>query len=432
MNALRRAFAVCGFLLLLAPPAFAASRTLVHAGRLIDGTSNTVREAVTVVVAAGRIQAVEAGYTAPQADDAVIELKDHTVMPGWIDAHVHLGTEPSPQAYLERFTLNPTDVVLRAALHGRRTLLAGFTTVRNLGDEGNTTVSLRDAIRKGWVEGPRILSAGKSIATTGGHADPTNGWAQMIQGDPGPKDGVVDGVDDARKAVRQRYKEGADVIKITATGGVLSLARSPDAPQFTEDEVRAIVSTARDYGFKVAAHAHGAEGIKRAVRGGVDSIEHGTRADAEAFRLMVEHGTYLVPTLSAGRYVGEKAKIEGFYPEVVRPKAAAIGSEVSAMFRRALDSGVKIAFGTDAGVFPHGENAKEFVYLVELGMKPMQAIQAATRESARLLGLDKDLGTIVPGKFADLVATPGDPLTDISAVLNVDFVMKEGVVYKQP
>jgi imidazolonepropionase-like amidohydrolase len=437
MNALRRLCLALALSLALSPAAADAAdtaegRILVHAGRLIDGKSNTARQGVTVVVEGGRIAAVENGFRAAAAGETVIDLKGHTVMPGWIDAHVHLGTEPSPQAYIERFTMNPADGALRAAAHGRQTLLAGFTTVRNLGDSGGVTVALRDAIRRGWVEGPRIVTAGKSIATTGGHADPTNGWAEHIQHDPGPVEGVVNGPDEARKAVRQRYKEGSDVIKITATGGVLSLARSPDAPQFTEDEVRAIVEAARDYGFKVAAHAHGAEGIKRAVRAGVDSIEHGTRADAEAFRLMVKNGTYLVPTLSAGRYVGEKAKVEGFYPEVVRPKAAAIGGEVTGMFRRAVAAGVKIAFGTDAGVFPHGENAKEFVYLVEGGLTPMQAIQAATREAARLLGQEADLGTVEPGKLADLVATPGDPLADIAAVLQVEFVMREGVVYKRP
>ncbi|HRC86926.1 MAG TPA: amidohydrolase family protein, partial [Thermoanaerobaculia bacterium] len=214
--------------------------------------------------------------------------------------------------------------------------------------------------------------------------------------------------------------------------GVLSLAKSPDAPQFREEEIRAIVETAHDYGFTVAAHAHGAEGMKRAIRAGVDSIEHGTRADDEVFQLMVEHGTYLVPTLSAGRYVADKAKIDGFYPEVVRPKAAAIGPEAAQMFRRALAKGVKIGFGTDAGVYPHGENAREFLYLVEGGMTPMAALQAATREAARLLHQEEVLGTVAPGRYADLVATRRNPLEDISAVLDVDFVMKEGVVFKSP
>jgi imidazolonepropionase-like amidohydrolase len=427
-------FAVALALLLFAPTGRSSGpgRTLVYAGRLIDGEGATARQAVTVVVADRRIVAVEAGYLPPAPGDRVVDLKDHTVMPGWIDLHVHLGGEPGPQSYLERFTLNDEDFAFRAALHARQTLAAGFTTVRNLGDNGRTTVSLREAIRKGWAEGPRIFSSGKSIATTGGHADPTNGWTQSLDFDPGAKDGVINGPGDARKAVRQRYKEGADLIKITATGGVLSLAKSPDAPQFRDAELAAIVETANDYGLPVAAHAHGTEGIKRAVRAGVTTIEHGTRADDEAFRLMKEHGTYLVPTLSAGRYVGDKAKVEGFYPEVVRPKAAAIGAEVTGMVQRALKAGVRIAFGTDAGVFPHGENAKEFLYLVEAGMTPMAAIQAATREAAKALRADKDLGTVTAGKLADLVATRRDPLADMRAVLEVDFVMKDGTVVRLP
>ncbi|NJL27609.1 MAG: amidohydrolase family protein, partial [Thermoanaerobaculia bacterium] len=374
--------------------------------------------------------AVEPGYRAPAAGEAVVELRDHTVMPGFIDLHVHLGSESSPQAYIERFTLEPEDVVLRAAHHARKTLDAGFTTVRNLGDNGHSTVALRNAIAKGIAVGPRIFTAGKSIATTGGHADPTNGWAERIRFDPGPAEGVVNGSEEAAKAVRQRYKDGADLIKITATGGVLSLAKSPDNPQFTEDEVVAVVKTARDYGMTVAAHAHGAEGMKRAIRAGVDSIEHGTRLDDEVLRLMKEHGTYLVPTLSAGRFVGDKSAIEGFYPEVVRPKAAAIGPEAVAMFKRALAAGVNVAFGTDAGVGPHGDNAKEFVYMVEAGMTPMKAIQSATIEAAKVLKMDDELGSVSPGKWADLVAVEGDPLADVSVLLNVDFVMKAGVVYK--
>jgi imidazolonepropionase-like amidohydrolase len=406
-------------------------RTLVHAGRLIDGVGEVARQNVTVIVAGERIVAVEAGFSAPLPGDQVVDLRSHTLMPGWIDLHTHLGGEPGPQAYVEPFTLQSADFALRAARDAKTTLHAGFTTVRNLGDRDNVTVSLRDAIRKGWVEGPRIFTAGKSIATTGGHADPTNGWTADIQGDPGPKEGVVNGLDDARKAVRQRYKDGADVIKITATGGVLSVAKSGMAPQFTEDEVAAVVAIAKDYGFVVAAHAHGAEGMKRAIRAGVDTIEHGTLADDETLRLMIEHGTVLVPTLSASRYVAEKAAVPGFYPPVVAAKAAAIGPQMAGMFRRALAAGVPIAFGTDAGVFPHGENAKEFAYMVEAGMSPMAAIRSATSGAARVLRQD-DLGTVAPGKLADLVAVPGDPLTDIGVMTRVDFVMKGGVVVRRP
>ncbi len=421
---------------LVAAPALLAAdaptRTLIYAGTLIDGISASPRKTVTVVIAGGKFVAVEDGYSPAGAGDTPIDLKSHTVMPGWIDLHVHLGGESSPTSYMDRFTQNAADTALRAVWDGKKTLLAGFTTVRNLGDGEGVTASLREAIRRGYVDGPRIFTAGKSIATTGGHADPTNGWAQRIQFDPGPKEGVANGRDAAVQAVRQRYKEGSDLIKITATGGVLSLAKSPHNPQFTEDEIRAIVETARDYDFTVAAHAHGAEGMKRAIRAGVDSIEHGTLMDDETRRLMVERGTTLVPTLSAGKFVGDKSKVEGFYPEIVRPKAAAIGPEMQVMFGRALKAGVKIAFGTDAGVSPHGDNAREFLLMAEGGMSPMAAIQAATMEAARLLRRDHELGSVSAGKWADLVAVPRDPLADISAVLDVSFVMKEGRVYKQP
>lgn len=415
-----------------APATAAAPRTLVHAGTLIDGLASAPRKAVSVVIEGPKIVAVVDGYQAPAAGDKVIDLRDFVVLPGLIDMHVHLGTESSPTSYIERFTLGTADLALRAASDGRKTLLAGFTTVRNLGDGEGVTAALRDAVRRGYVEGPRIFTAGKGIGTTGGHADPTNGWAERIQRDPGPKEGVINGPFEAAKAVRQRYKESADLIKITATGGVLSLAKSPHNPQFTEEEIRAIVTTARDYDFTVAAHAHGAEGMKRAIRAGVDSIEHGTLMDDEVIRLMVEHGTYLVPTLSAGRFVGEKAQIEGFYPEIVRPKAAAIGPQMQAMFARVLKAGVKVAFGTDMGVGPHGENAKEFAYMVEAGMAPMKAIQAATIEAAKLLHREDELGSVSPGKWADLIAVKRDPLADVAALQAVDFVMKDGTVYKTP
>ncbi len=358
----------------------------------------------------------------------MVDLKDAWVLPGLIDLHVHLGTESSPTSYLERFTTNPADLALRAVVHARSTLRAGFTSVRNLGDGYNTTISLREAIKKGWVEGPRIWSAGKGIGTTGGHADPTNGWCDLIEGDPGPKDGVVNGPDEAAKAVRQRYKDGADVIKVTATGGVLSLAKSPDAPQFSEDELEAVVRTAKDYGFVVAAHAHGAEGMKRAIRAGVVSIEHGTFMDDEVIRLMKAKGTWYVPTLSAGIFVGEKSKVPGYYPEVVRPKAAKVGAQIRETYARAFRNGVKIAFGTDAGVSPHGDNAKEFGYLVEGGMKPADAIRAATSLAAQVLGAEGDVGTLAAGRYADLIAVRQDPLKDVAALNTVALVMKGGVV----
>lgn len=428
MNQVRAGLVACAALAAVsgAQEAPAPAVTLVHAGHLIDGSERPPRERVTIVLRGERIEAVEPGYRAPEAGQQVIDLQDAWVLPGLIDLHVHLGTESSPTSYLERFTTNPADIVLRAAVHARTTLRAGFTTVRNLGDAYNTTLSLRDAIRKGWVEGPRIYSSGRSIGTTGGHADPTNGWADVIEGDPGPKDGVINGPDDAAKAVRQRYKDGADLIKITATGGVLSLARSPDAPQFTDAELEAVVRTARDYGFTVAAHAHGAEGMKRAIRAGVTSIEHGSFMDDEAIRLMRAKGTWYVPTLSAGIFVGEKAKQPGFYPEVVRPKALKVGAQIRDTYARALRGGVRIAMGTDAGVGPHGENAKELVYMVEGGMKPADAIRAATSAAAQVLGADADLGSIAAGRYADLVAVRRDPLQDVSALSEPVFVMKGG------
>jgi len=327
--------------------------------------------------------------------------------------------------------MNSADYALRATVYAERTLAAGFTTVRDLGARDTAALlGLRDAINKGYVEGPRIFAAGKSIATTGGHADPTNGIRYDLRGDPGPKAGVVNSADDARKAVRQRYKDGSDTIKLTVTGGVLSLAKSGDNPQFTEDEVQAVVATARDYNFVVAVHAHGAEGMKRAIRAGVDSVEHGTYMDDEARKLMKRNGTWYVPTISAGKWVAELAEQDGKLPAVVRPKAAAIGPQIQNTFARAWDAGVKIAFGTDAGVSPHGTNAREFRYMVEAGMPPMAAIKAATVNAAELLRVSADLGSIAPGRYADIVAVDGDPLADITVLERVAFVMKGGEVYR--
>jgi imidazolonepropionase-like amidohydrolase len=411
-------------------PAVAGAATLVYAGHLIDGVGNSARAAVTIVVEGTDIKAVEPGYRAPAAGDTVIDLKDATVLPGLWDMHVHLTEEYSRTAQLESFTLNEGDIALHGALFAERTLNAGFTTVRDLGAELNTSIALRNAINKGYVRGPRSFAAGKAIATTGGHADPTNGWAQRLMGEPGPREGVINGPFNAAEAVRQRYKDGADTIKITATGGVLSVAKNGLNPQFTEEEVRAVVTTARDYGFKVAAHAHGAEGIKRAIRGGVDSIEHGTFMDDEAIRLMKEHGTYYVPTLSAGRWVADRAKDPDFFPALVRPKAAAIGPQLQGTFARAYKAGVRIMFGTDTGVSAHGDNAKEFGYMVEAGMPPLEAIKSATIVPARFMEVADRLGSVEAGKLADLVAVPGDPLADIGTLEHVRFVMKEGRVYK--
>jgi imidazolonepropionase-like amidohydrolase len=408
----------------------ADAATLVHAGRLIDGRANTSTGPATIVVQGERIVAVEAGHRAPGPDDRVIDLSQATVLPGLMDMHTHVSKENSRDSYLDRFTLSGPEVTLQSTVYARRTLEAGFTTIRDLGDSYNVSIALRDAIADGKVVGPRIFTSGKSIATTGGHADPTNGWAPHIAGDPGPQDGVINGVADARKAVRQRYKDGADLIKITATGGVMSLAKNGLNPQFKDDELKAIVETARDYGFHVAAHAHGAEGMKRAIEAGVYSIEHGTYMDDEVIRLMKKHGTWYVPTIHAGKFVAEKAEEPGYLPDIVRTKAAAIGPQIQDTFAKAYREGVNIVFGTDCGVGPHGTNAREFGFMVAAGMPPIDAIRAATSVAAAFLGVSQDLGTIEAGKLADIIAVDGNPLEDISAMSAVRFVMKEGVVYR--
>ena len=385
---------------------------------------------MTIVVEKNKIAAVQTGYTLPGTGDKSIDLKTKTVTPGWIDMHVHVESETKKGAVADKFIENPADVAFESIKYANVTLLSGFTTVRDLGGSG-VNISLRNAINRGLVIGPRIYTAGKSIATTGGHADPTNGYRKDLMGDPGPKEGVINGPEEAYHAVRQRYKEGSDVIKITATGGVLSQAKDGANAQFTEEEVKAIVAAAKDYGYKVAAHAHGAEGIKRAIRGGVNSIEHGTFMDDEGMELMKKYGTYLVPTITAGKSVADSAKIPGYYTDIVTPKALATGPQIQATFAKAYKAGVKIAFGTDAGVYQHGKNWIEFVYMIEAGMPAMEAIKAATINAADLLGQKDKLGSIEVGKAADVVAVDGDPLTDSKVFGKVVFVMKDGVVYKQ-
>jgi imidazolonepropionase-like amidohydrolase len=414
-----------GLLLLLGQPL--AAQTVIHAGALIDVEAGEVLKERSIVIDGDRIISVESGYIS--ADD-VIDLKQATVMPGWLDMHVHIGSENSPDRRVEAFTREPADFAFRSTVYAKRTLMAGFTTVRDLGTRSGLAQSLRRAINEDWVVGPRLFTAGKALASTGGHGDPSNGLNAKLASDPGPIDGVVNGVDDAYKAVRARYKQGSDLIKITATGGVLSQASSGQNPQFTVAEVAAIVAAARDYGFKVAAHAHGAEGMRRAVVGGVDSIEHGTYMSDDVMRLMKKRGTYYVPTIIAGKFVAEKAEIPGYFSELVRPKAIAIGPLIQDTFARAYAAGVPIAFGTDTGVSAHGDNWKEFGYMIEAGMPAMAAIQSATVAAADLLGRSADLGSISAGKFADIIAVPGDPLTDPDQFGQVHFVMKGGVVYK--
>lgn len=416
--------------LLLTCTLVTAQVTYIHCGKIVDTKNGKVLENKTLIVEGDKITSVENGFKQADAEDTkVIDLKNKTVLPGLIDMHVHIEGQSNPKAYLQRFTQNEADVAFQSTVFARNTLMAGFTTVRDLGGSG-VNIALRNAIAKGHVDGPRIYTCGKALGTTGGHADPTNGMKKELMGNPGPKEGVVNSVEDARKAVRQRYKNGADVIKITATGGVLSMAKSGQNPQFTEEEVKAICETAKDYGMHVAAHAHGDEGMQRAIRGGVKTIEHGTLMSEETMELMKEYDAYYVPTITAGKEVSEKAKISGYYPDIIVPKALEIGPKIMGTFEKARKNGVSIAFGTDAGVFKHGENAREFGYMVEGGMDEMAAIQSATVVNASLLENDL-LGELAAGKYADLIAVDEDPTKNIKTLEKVSFVMKGGKVYKQ-
>ena len=407
-----------------------AQTTYLHCGKVFDSKTGKIKKEMTLIVEGDKIKAVEKGYVVPVAGGTAIDLKSKTVYPGFIDMHVHIESESNPSRYLDRYRLNDADVAYDAAKHAHSTLMAGFTTVRDLGGSG-VNISLRKAIAAGKVPGPRIYTAGKIISSTGGHGDPTNGNRDELMGDPGPKEGVVNSPADARKAVRQRYKNGADWIKITATGGVLSVAKSGQNPQFTEEEIKAITSTAKDYGMQVAAHAHGDEGMYRAVENGVKTIEHGTLIEEKTMKLMIQKNAFLVPTISAGKYVAEKAKIPGFYPAIIVPKAIAIGAQIQATFAKAYKMGVPIAFGTDSGVSLHGDNAKEFGFMTEVGMPASEAIQTATIVNAEILEAENELGQLAPGFYADIVASDENALENIATLENITFVMKNGKIYKQ-
>lgn len=415
------------FFLTLIP--LAAQNQYIYCGNLIDVESGKVLSDKTIIVKDDFIHDIEDGFVEVPSQAELIDLRDFTILPGLFDMHVHLESETSKDNYIKPFTLNEADIAFESQKHAKSTLIAGFTSVRDLGGTGVNT-SLRNGINKGLVLGPTIYSAGKSIATTGGHADPTNGYKTDLMGNPGPKDGVVNSPEQARQAVRQRYKNGADVIKITATGGVLSVAKSGHNPQFFPDEIKAIVKTANDYGMLTAAHAHGDEGMQRAVKSGIKTIEHGTMMSEETMELMIKYGTYYVPTITAGKSVAELAEIDGYYPKLVVPKAKAIGPKIQSTFEKAYKKGVNIVFGTDAGVFKHGENAKEFGFMVEVGMSPMEAIQSATIVAAKLLSVDSLYGSIAKGKKADIIAVKNNPIEDISTLLEVVFVMKHGEVVK--
>ena len=414
----------------LSVSSFTNADILLHVGNLIDTDSGEISKAMTIRIIGNKISEVTKGYANPKKDDEIIDLKQSFVLPGFMDMHVHLAQEYVPKAERES-KIEPEFRAIFAANAASKTLMAGFTSVRNLGDGGMETISLREAIKKGLAIGPRIFTSGKTIATTGGHGDPTNGMPKDNYSPPTPEEGVIDSPEEAVKAVRQRYKDGTDGIKITATGGVLSVAKSGENPQFTNAELTAIIATANDYGLWTAAHAHGKEGMKRAVIAGINSIEHGTYMDQEVMDLMKARGTYYVPTIMAGDWVAKKAKIPNFFPELVKPKAEKIGPQIQSTFAMAYKAGVKIAFGTDSGVSAHGDNWQEFILMTDAGMSNKDALKSATIETAKLLRVDDKLGQIKPGMLADIIAVQNDPLQDISTVKNVSFVMKDGVIYKQ-
>ena len=391
-------------------------------------TGELLENAVVLVDDHGKIAAI--GRVVPKGA-ILVDLGDATLLPGFIDAHVHLSGEMSDNWYRDfyhRMLRPPAEQAHYAARNARKTLLAGFTTVRDVGSADWQAVSLRNAIRAGVIEGPRILAANHSIGSTAGHADGPPFRPEQIAPD-GPIKGVCNGPDECRAAVRFQIKYGADVIKFMPSGGVLSLTDPVDVPELTQEEMNAIVSEAHAWHRKVAAHCHGDEAARMAIAAGVNSIEHGTFLSDDTLRLMKKKGVYLVPTLFAGEWVGQQADR---YPPAVAEKARAAAAQMQKMFQRAVRIGVPIAFGTDAGVEPHGLNAHEFSLMVKNGMAPKDALLAATREGAKLLGLADEIGTIEPGKIADIIAVSGNPLTDITATEKVIFVMQGGRIVKRP
>jgi imidazolonepropionase-like amidohydrolase len=410
-----------------APPAV----TVLRAARLFDGRGDTTVKDAVVIVEGDKIRAVGARLEVP-AGATVIDLGDTTLLPGFIDAHTHVTGESADNWFMgtvQGLRRTVAETAIRATEYTRRTLQAGFTTVRNVGAEDFVDVALRNAIAEGMVAGPRMQVSVHALGARGGHCDET-GWPYLLFGhESGLSEGIASGPDAFRDAVRFQIKYGADVIKVCATGGVLSLADEVDTAQLTQEEMNAIVDEAHRLRKKAAAHAHGAEGAKVAIRAGIDSIEHGSFLDDEALRMMKERGTYLVPTLLAAEYVSGRVVPRNYPPEIAAKAKAAAGAR-SASFRKAVQMGVKVGFGTDSAVSPHGLNAKEFALLVEHGLTPAAALRTATSVDAELLGLEKKIGTLEAGKQADIVAVPGDPLADIRATEKVRFVMKGGRVYR--
>lgn len=401
------------------------TRLAIRAGKLIDGRGGPPITNAVILIQGDRITAVGAGLTIP-ANTRVIDLGRSTVLPGFIDCHTHVTSQPVDY-YEDIFRKTPIDVAVMAHVYAKRTLDAGFTTIRDVGSGEFVDIALRNAINRGDIPGPRILAATLTVGSTGGHGDLT-GFSPYLKF--GSFSGVADGVDDIRKLVRFEIKNGADVIKMIASAGVLSEEESVGAPQYSQEEMNAVVEEAAMWGRKVAAHAHGTEAIKRAIKSGVASVEHASMIDDEGIRLAKEHGTYLVMDIYNDDYIMAEYKRLG-YPQKILDKEALVGRTQRENFRKAVQGGARLAYGTDAGVYPHGWNGKQFAKMVEWGLTPMQAIQTATVNAADLLGWSDRVGSVQAGRFADLVAVNGDPLADIKQLENPSFVMKGGVVVKQ-